>query len=218
MATPSITNSGAQAFVTASTSWSKTYNNSATGVNRALLVIVVPDASNSNPTDVTYNSVSMTQILDFAGLGVSGMTYWFLADAATGNNDIVATWGSSTAGQYHFMSLQDVKQTSPVNTSGQAGAGTGTSQSKQITTTVDNCLIVSLMDVFQATGISNSQTTIASTNTTNYYTQSSYSTLATAGNVTHSFSWTGGSLANDETVVALEPAPANNSGFFAVVK
>lgn len=216
MAAPSITGTPIGAAFASSSTWTQSYTVSGTGSNRGLLVIVAVNQVNTDPTGVTFDGVALSLIAGFDGLGIQGTTFWFLANPTTTTADIVVSLTDARIGQIHIMDLQDVASTSPVDASGQAGDGSASSQTKQITTTVADTLVISSMAVGAGaiTSFADSQTTILSTATTGTIVslRSSQSTQAVAGNVTHSYSWTT-ARANDECVISLKPyvAPTNTN-------
>lgn len=126
---------------TTNSSTSLTYSHTCTGTDRFLVVTATGNQGPTATVSATYNGVSMTAIgpsTDSVGTGVP--TYFFyLVNPASGANNIVVTSnvnGIATSAS----SYTGVDQTSPIDVSNTTAYNTtGTSYSKSVTTTVDNC-------------------------------------------------------------------------------
>ncbi len=79
-------------------------HNVANQPNRYLVVFV--DANSSAPTGATYNGVAMTKVAE-QNVGATGRntSIWVLANPATGNNNVVVTFGSSHDANIRSYSL-----------------------------------------------------------------------------------------------------------------
>lgn len=105
-------------------------------------------AGTNTVTGVTYNAVALTQLANqngAAGRNDRAVDAWRLVGPATGSNNIVVSSSSSTVMRYSATSYSGVDQTTPENgtTTGDSG-GSATSYSVAITTTIDNCWMVSM--------------------------------------------------------------------------
>lgn len=111
-----------------------TFNHTTSGTNRYLYVTVF--AGSGTPT-VTYNGVSMTQLLGPTG----GSVFAFgLANPALGTNTVSVSAGASILTGC-AVSYTGVDSASPINTSNSASQNT-TAANIALTSTVDNCWMV----------------------------------------------------------------------------
>ena len=110
-----------------------------TGDNRILLAnIVTTSAISGTPT---YAGSNMTQINSEVSGGVYSYLYYIVAPA-TGANNIVVGIGSTGGIGIICAEYTGVAQTSPIDASDTLAAAVGTSFSKSLTTTTDNCLVI----------------------------------------------------------------------------
>ena len=161
------------------------------GANGYLLVTVyaIDNPTSSAPT-VTYNGVSMTQLITYDdSLGTNIHTCIFgLVAPASGSHNVVATFpGSEThtgiLGAVSFIGVNQINPTDGIT--GSKGATTTASFSNSITTNFANEIVIDF-----AAGpptITPGQTSVGWTNSTTQY-QGSYQTTTTAGSYTNS--WT----------------------------
>lgn len=185
-----------QTGYTNGTSHTQSITVDSTGQNRCLIVITFQGGLGSEPTSVTYNSSEMTKIVDLVGAQQIPGQMFYMADPTTGTHDIVATYaGSADSTSVIGFVLQDCAQSSPLDVSGQANSGGATSLSKEVTTTVnDDILIIWAAWNTSASSINPDagQTDIVADQTppsVDY--AASWEEAATAGAFTEGYSWTG---------------------------
>ena len=141
----------------ASSGTSQSFSYTCTGTNRLLVVMTASDGT-TPATAVTYNGVSLTQI-DSNRTANHPINLWYLVNPASGSNTLSAS-GFSNAGNYVVaLSFTGVKQSNPLNDNN-GGTGSGTSMTRSVTTTTDNCWAVYAGTTGATTAIS------ASTNST----------------------------------------------------
>jgi hypothetical protein len=216
MATPTrIGGVGSQEFAGSQSQDTLSYTVPSTGQNRALIVISQKLGSSTKPTTATYNGVSMTKIVDLTSSQQGSGVMYYLANPATGANDIVVNWGAaSTEHIIIAFTLQDIVQSSPVDVSGQNNTAGATSLSHTITTTVDNDLLITWMGNGNVSSPTpgGTQSTIANIDGTDGDAHSSDDPQTTAGNYTGSYSWTTSRPADIyiTSLKYLAPTPAAN--------
>lgn len=167
-----------------------------TGGNRALIVIARSESGNNTAfSSCTWNGVAMTQIVSVVGSETNGGIMFYLANPDTGTHDVVLTKSSgSSENDAIAFALQDCAQSSPVDvTSGNITASSGTSASGNVTTTVNDDIVIAWCTAGNASS-SMSATTgtqIASfEGATGKETAAAWIEKATAGLQSMSFSWT----------------------------
>lgn len=124
------------------TGTSKTFSHTCTGAN---LWLGVGDTSylsaNDACTGMTYAGVSMASMQNVAS-ATTRQWYYGLIAPATGANNVVISFNASTASQASAHSYTGCGQTSQPDASGSTFTNLGTTLSKSLTTTADNCWIV----------------------------------------------------------------------------
>lgn len=107
------------------------------GSNRVLIVYVV--SVSTTVTGVTYDGVSMTEMTTTTVGSIRGKLF-YLKNPSTGSNTVLVDSTGGGTLQGCSSSYTGVDYTNGVNS---ASSGTGSSISASITTTVDNCWLVS---------------------------------------------------------------------------
>lgn len=118
---------------TSGTGTSYTFSHTTTGTNRGLSVCVFMfNSPITTVSSVTYAAVGLTQVgsatLTFGGASTLRLEQWFLANPASGANNVVITPSASTSTIYGFVnSYTGVNQSTPVGTGNNASqvAGNG---------------------------------------------------------------------------------------------
>lgn len=138
-------NSGTYAANTSGTSLTFAFNNAAgdyiavAGYNRS---------GTTSVTGITYNAQALTRITfknGAAGTNDRAVDAWSRVSPATGSNNVVVTSSPSSVLRYSAMSYSGVDQTTPENGTNTGTAGSGsTSYSIAITTTVEDCWMISM--------------------------------------------------------------------------
>ncbi|MFZ2151689.1 MAG: hypothetical protein WAV09_01120 [Minisyncoccia bacterium] len=134
-------NSGA-----AETSRTFSYTVNSAGEQNRLLIGMQMDGVGAFTSSATYNGVSMTEIYRGPYVQVEAGTSLGLANPATGANNIVFNFSSSSQNSHAAMCLQDAHQTVAPDGNAQNNVS-GTSLATSITTSTDGCLI------FNVTGL-----------------------------------------------------------------
>lgn len=112
-----------------------------TGSNRMLIVLYVADSVGAS--SATYNSVSMTLVTNDNADTRYYTRIFYLANPATGTNDVVVNWASTSGPkQVTAITIQDAVQSSPLDpgTSPNNGTTAVTSRTTTVTTGADNVL------------------------------------------------------------------------------
>lgn len=123
----------------ASSGTSQSFSYTCSGTNRVLVAMTASDGANT-ATDVTYGGVALTKI-DSDRTANHPINLWYLINPASGSNTLSAT-GFANAGNYVVaLSLTGVKQNNPLEVSN-GGTGSGTSMTRTVITTSDNCWAV----------------------------------------------------------------------------
>lgn len=117
-----------------------TFNQTCTGSNRHLLLHTYQTGV-ALPNSASYNSVSMTNVVQNTASGNPISNIWSLSNPSSGTNTVsIASGGASSSHSEAFIasSYTGVKQTSPVGTS---GTGASTSDNTVTTTTANSWII-----------------------------------------------------------------------------
>lgn len=129
---------------------SATWSHTCTGSSLVLFVgvLMVRISTNSIPT-ATYNGVSMTQISNTVTVSPSGlgdMYMFYLANPATGSNNVVVSYLSTGILGVNGVSLSytGASQTG-IPDSSNSGNGSGTSFSVSTTVVASNCWVVAML-------------------------------------------------------------------------
>ncbi len=142
MASP--TRIGTDTITTASASeasWTVSHTVPSTGVNRALIVASTAATSGINITGITYNGVGMSNIFHQEATQRQDLDMYYLANPATGANNIIVTWAGSQGNKVMIaFTLQDCVQSSPTDGTNGANAASVTALSASVTSTVDDDL------------------------------------------------------------------------------
>lgn len=129
------------AFATGSGLGANSITYSHTCTTGARLYVGVYSQSGDNVTGVTYNGVSLTQIMKRNASNSTGSYYWyFISNPASGANNVVVS-RSVTTDDFAALSVSYTgSQTSNTpNATAESDINTASSLSLGITTTVDNC-------------------------------------------------------------------------------
>lgn len=134
MAAPGVNNVQTGTF---GSSTSPSYD-AGSGLNRKLVVITAADDTSDRVTGITYNGVSMSLIRRVVG-GRETIEIWELDSPASGSNTLAITTNDSEDFAYTALYLTDAA----TGHNADAGAsGDSASPNVDITTTVDDCLII----------------------------------------------------------------------------
>lgn len=134
----SSTGNTANSSIPSPLTWSHTV---ASGSNMYLVVFVEHDASDA-VTGVTYNSVSMTQLLKYSDSFGKFYYAYGLSSPSTGANNISVSWsGGNNFVSANGLSYSGVSSTGQPDATGTANATSGTSLSANITVVASNCWI-----------------------------------------------------------------------------
>lgn len=126
-------NSGTSMTVAHTCSWT----------NRCIVVNV--GTTGNLVTGVTYGGVSMTQVWSYSADGAwNGCTAWYLANPASGSNNVVISTSSATHIMCQIASYTSVNQSTPVGASVTNWPTSTTSFTQTVTTTVNNSWLVGL--------------------------------------------------------------------------
>lgn len=107
-----------------------------------LVVGVANTADADNVTGITYNGVAMTRAIAKVGGGNGEGTFlYYLANPATGSNNVVISFSGTCTADFGIASYSGVATSSILD--GTVGVfGSGNPVTETITTTVDNCWMV----------------------------------------------------------------------------
>lgn len=121
---------------------SQTTSHTCSGTNRILFVSAWTRGANT-PT-ATYNGVSMTIIGSKVGPNADGdyVSLFYLLNPSSGTNNIVVSLSAANLIGTTAVSYNDTTNSFGLNASNTYGPTTATSDSVQVTTTVDNCWII----------------------------------------------------------------------------
>ncbi|KKM07793.1 hypothetical protein LCGC14_1730330, partial [marine sediment metagenome] len=166
--------------------------------NRVIIVGIATENTTSEaagiPTGVTYNSVAMTKLGDstFASTNSHAVSLWYLVAAATGANDIVASF-SASMGDINLAawSYNGVDQTNPMGTMVTDGT-TGTNPSILVAGAVGDgavCYINWEFDAADTITVGSNQTEDDNEGAVNLGSGGSHQTSATTFNFT-TMEWT----------------------------
>src|ERR1700756_3968755 len=127
---------------------SLTVSHTCSGSNRILLVALEWVEGPTTDTGVTYNGVAMTAIFQgFNPTGTRRMSLYYIVAPATGTNNIVASWGSSTFGTTILLALSytGAKQAGVPDASTSGGSASGSPVTATVTTIADNAWLVGFL-------------------------------------------------------------------------
>ena len=171
---------------------SKTFSHTV-AVDANFLVVCASIQGSVTITGVTYNGVAMIN----AGVDLldDRMTIWYLANPATGANDVVVSYSGSDVGNGSAVSFKGVDTSDPIGaTTSQDSTSDVTSQSKQITTTTANSWVLDMIWINTSTisGLSADGSQVERSLQTANDSYDAVSTLATttAGNYNMGWTWT----------------------------
>lgn len=123
---------------------SLTYSHTCTGSNLTLVVSVYSVVTSAGISGVTYNGVSMSSAVAEQSSGNQRASMWYLANPATGANNIVVTGGAAVL----FIESTSVSLTG-TNSSPLGGTNfghfTGTHPSTTVTTVANNSWLVDML-------------------------------------------------------------------------
>ncbi len=182
-----------------SASWTFAHDSGTAGSNRGLIVWPGVSGGDSLVSGITYNGSAMTKLVAFTATQWLSTTVWFLADPSTGSNNVVISYTEVRVGKAaSAFTLQDVVQSSPLDVTEIAGVGSGTSVTKEITTTEDSDIVINQL-INHPTTSGNTpdagQTSLGET-TESLNTNWSFIEKATAGAITTGYDWTTSSAAD----------------------
>lgn len=191
------------------TGTSHSFNHTCSGNNRDLYVAV--DTQTADNTDyvtgVTYNTVAMTRVDEFRSPGQGGSYLYRLLNPASGTNAVAISTSGSVAIHAVAASYKGVLQ-SALDTSGGNASDPNTTLTVNVTTTTDNCWLIS------SVGEKNGSSAVASagTNTTarkvGTYVSIGDSNGAQTPAGSHGQTWNlDGATGLAVHVVAIKPAP-----------
>ena len=109
--------------------------------NRAIIVAVA--TKGADPSGVTYNGVALTR-LSGANEGTRYASLWYLANPASGTNNVVVSLGSSNAIIAASYSFSHVNQSSVLSNAATNTSGGATSSSATVTSTIGDVVIDSI--------------------------------------------------------------------------
>lgn len=116
-----------------------------TGSNRLLIVGVLIGDTTTTVSTLTYNSVSLAQANRRTSTNM-GVELWYLANPASGANNIALTLSAAQDYKIFALSLTGVHQASPLDAN---NTGTGsTDPSVSVTTVADNSWVVDIVASF----------------------------------------------------------------------
>jgi len=196
------------AYDTSTKSSGKTFTHTCTGSN--IVLIVYTNTSSVHATAVTYNGVSLTNII--SQIGNDYMDVWILVNPSTGTNNIVIT-STSSLDLYYGLSYSGCYQISQPDSSGTTNGSMNSGLLVSTTVVSTNCWLV---------GFSNSTYTIT-TNATNRQNgtsgQYNYSSVIcdtnnTVGTGSQGITFTSTPGIGRGIVLSLSPAPDANGDFF----
>ncbi|ANS03547.1 hypothetical protein [uncultured Mediterranean phage uvDeep-CGR2-KM21-C338] len=94
-----------------------------TDLQRLMLVGIVQDSSDEDPSAIAYDGVTLTKLEEQAATGGSpNIQVWYLVAPSTGTNNLVLTWASSLNRSVHVLTFENVHQTTPLGTAAKAQA------------------------------------------------------------------------------------------------
>lgn len=177
----------------ASGATSKTFSHTCSGSNRVLVVSVIASAT-GDPSGVTYNSVALTKAV--SSNTPFNTSIWYLANPATGANNIVVSFGSSTKFGVGAISLTGCNTDSPLGITGSSEESFGDTRAiVTVTSQKNNSYLIDAMAVNgnPTVTLGGSQTSIVSQHNAgdNYREHASYKAATTAGSFDMEYTWTG---------------------------
>jgi hypothetical protein len=198
-----------------SASTPQTFSHTCTGSNRFLAVAILCGNASSKTFTVTYNSVSCTQAVTNFNDARQAVIF-YLENPASGSNTVSVSWDSGTLElQVVAISYTGVKQTSSLDTT-----TTGTALSDNITTGVNNALIIdanAFRDATTITGVGASQTSRLQNSdpspTGSPYGGISDKIATTAGSYSMSWTTSGGEGNRSHSLASFIPASTQETPF-----
>jgi hypothetical protein len=176
------------------------FSHTCSGSQRVLLVIVVSDGGD-HCTGVTYNSVSMTQLVKKQESHYSGFVYLYgLFNPASGSNTVSITLsvGSGYGGSVSYTGCRGYGFPDATDSD--------TSNSKAIVTTQDNCVVV-MAGVSDSTNTNTTNMNKLSWNNGVILGESATFPITPAGSYTMDFNISGGTSGQQAiTLVSLAPS------------
>jgi len=118
-----------------------TYSHTCTGSNLTLTTGAVFTQAPTPTGSATYNSVSMSTGVTNTAIGNTNMYIFYLANPATGANNVVTTGSASCRNYGGSISMTGTNVGSPVGASANAN-GTSTTPSVSVTTSFANSMLV----------------------------------------------------------------------------
>ena len=122
--------------------WSHTVTGSDT------ILVVAVNSYTALPTDVTYNSVSLTSD---AGASISNGSFnssvWYLINPTTGTNTVSVDFASTNYGEASAISFTGAHQTTQPDAVAEESGTSSSTNSLSITTVADNAFIVDAISV-----------------------------------------------------------------------
>ena len=188
---------------TVSSTTTLTYSHTCAGSNRMLVVGVQTDQISADPTGVTYNGVAMTKAIGGSNAGgTRRSSLWYLADPATGANNVVVTLGTASWTTSGAVSLTGTMPT--IGVTGTNYATTGTPITVSVTTESANSWLVD--SIYQNNGALSLSVGAGQTQRYNEASADGFdgygSTEPTTGAGSYTMSWTQGSGAADGWVTS----------------
>lgn len=148
-----------------------TFAHTCTGSDRILFVLCWRRGG-SAVSGVTYNGVAMTslgtEILAGTGSGSQYLTMWYLANPATGANNVVVTSPTSTEHIDGAVSYTGASATGIPDAVNSLTATTQSNTSATVTSSADNCWALMFMRVDAATSVSAGASTTRRAYTANF--------------------------------------------------
>ncbi len=173
------------------TGTSLTFAHTCSGANRILFVAVTTNTADNVDyiTGVTYNGVAMTQVDSFRSQGLGGHELYMLVNPASGANNVVVSASGSVAIYAAASSYTGALQTGQPNTNNGNASDPATTSTVSVTTTVDNCWLISSAGTKAGAGATASASTGTVTRQANGYVSigDSNGVRATAGS--HGQTW-----------------------------
>jgi len=172
----------------------------------------------SNVTDVSYASVSMTKVGYYKNTANNTKTWLYVLPApATGTNNITVTATSAQLIQIHGITFTGVQQTATVDSiaTKTQTSGTSTTHTYTTTTVADNCALV-LAVWLERSPSAGTNTTLAGSYVASTFMFRSTANITPAGSA--SLTWTQSDTTySSGIIISLAPAGAvtNTTNFFA---
>lgn len=116
-----------------------TYAHTCTGSDRILFVGTENWSSNAHPTGITYNGVAMNLVTQQGSVGFAYTDLYFLANPASGANNVVISWAGSTDCGSMASSYTGASNVSTVDSSNLGTDISASTLSVSTTSVADNC-------------------------------------------------------------------------------